>query len=79
MAQSVERLTLDFDSGHDLRVPEFEPLIGLCADSSQCEALLRILSLTLPCLCTLAAVFTEKMPRLSCRLFARLGTERVVC
>ena len=33
MAQSVKRLTLDFGSGHDLAVLEFEPCIGLYADS----------------------------------------------
>ena len=33
MAQSVERLTLDFGSGHDLTVCEFEPHVRLCADS----------------------------------------------
>ena len=33
MAQSVEHLTLDFSSGHDLMVCEFEPNIGLGADS----------------------------------------------
>ena len=31
MAESVECL-LDFGSGHDLMVCEFEPRIGLCAD-----------------------------------------------
>ena len=25
----------DFDSGHDLTVPGFEPLVGLCAGSSE--------------------------------------------
>ena len=35
MAQSVECLTLDFGSGHDLAVRGFEPLIGLCADSAE--------------------------------------------
>ena len=34
VAQSVKRLS-DFSSGHDLKVPEFEPHIGLCADSSE--------------------------------------------
>ena len=34
MAQSVKHLTLDFGSGHDLTVHEFEPCIGLCADSA---------------------------------------------
>ena len=42
MAQSVERLSLDFGSGHDLTVCEFEPHIELCAGS-----LLGILSLHL--------------------------------
>ena len=32
MAQSAERLTLDFGSGRDLMVPGFEPRIRLCAD-----------------------------------------------
>ena len=33
MAQWVKRSTLDFGSGHDLTVPEFEPCIRLCTDS----------------------------------------------
>ena len=33
MAQSVRHLTLDFGSYHDLMVREFEPRVGLCADS----------------------------------------------
>ena len=33
MAQSVEHLALGFSSGHDLTVREFEPHIGLFADS----------------------------------------------
>ena len=33
VAQSVKCLTLDFGSGHDLTVCEFEPCIGLCVDS----------------------------------------------
>ena len=33
VAQSVGCLTLDFGSGHDLMVHEFELLVGLCADS----------------------------------------------
>ena len=35
VAQSVEHPTLDFGSGHDLMVCEFEPRVGLCADSSE--------------------------------------------
>ena len=33
MAQSVKRPSLGLGSGHDLTVHEFEPRIGLCADS----------------------------------------------
>ena len=33
MAQSVKHLTLGFSSGHDLTVHEFEPRVGLCANS----------------------------------------------
>ena len=35
MAQSVKHPTPDFGSGHDLTVREFEPHIGLCADSAE--------------------------------------------
>ena len=35
MAQSVERLTHDFGSGHDLTVRGIEPHVGLCADSME--------------------------------------------
>ena len=33
VAQSVKRLTLDFGSGHDLTLHEFEPRVGLYAVS----------------------------------------------
>ena len=33
-AQPVKHLTLDFGSGHDLRVQEIEPHVGLCADGA---------------------------------------------
>ena len=36
----VKRLTLDFGSGHNFMVYEFEPHVGLCSDP---------LSLSLPC------------------------------
>ena len=53
MAQSVKQPTLDFGSGHDLVVREFEPRIG--ADST---SLLGILSLSLcpspACMCALS-------------------------
>ena len=35
VAQSVKCPTLDFSSGHDLRVHGFEPCIGLCADIAE--------------------------------------------
>ena len=35
VALSVECLTLDFGSGHDLTVHEFEPRVGLCADGAE--------------------------------------------
>ena len=44
MVQSVNPLMLDFDSGHDLMVCEFEPLEGLTLHS-----LLGIHSLSLLC------------------------------
>ena len=43
MAQSVKHRILDFSSGHDLMVCEFEPCVGLCADSMH-GRLLGILS-----------------------------------
>ena len=48
MAQSVEHLTLGFGSGHDLTVHEFEPRIGLCADSAEPAWDSFCLSLSLP-------------------------------
>ena len=33
--QTDKRLTVDSSSGHDLTVCEFEPRIGLCADSAE--------------------------------------------
>ena len=35
VAQSVEHLSLDFGSGHDLTVCDIEPHVGLCADSAE--------------------------------------------
>ena len=35
MSQQVKQLTLDFSSGHDLMVREFEPHIGLHTDSAE--------------------------------------------
>ena len=35
VAQSVKRLTLDFDPGNDLTVCGIEPCVGLHADSTE--------------------------------------------
>ena len=35
VAQSVECLTLDLSSGHDLTLREVEPCIGLCPDGTE--------------------------------------------
>ena len=50
MAQSVEHLTLDFGSAHDLTVRETEPRVGPCDDSEKpaWDALSPSLSLPLP-------------------------------
>ena len=52
MAQSVKRPTLDFGSGHDLTVPELQPLVELCADSEEAawNSLFLSLSLSAPSL-----------------------------
>ena len=50
MVQSVEHLTLDFGSGHDLTVCGFEPHIGPWADSAEpaWDSLSPSLSLSAP-------------------------------
>ena len=35
VAQSIEYLTHDFDSDHDITVHEFEPCIALCVDNKK--------------------------------------------
>ena len=47
MAQSVKRPTLDFGSGHDLTVREFQSCVGLCADSGESPTVLPPLTLSL--------------------------------
>ena len=49
VAHSVKCPTLDFSSGHDLTVREFEPHVGLCADSTVVGILSLPFSLPLPC------------------------------
>ena len=53
MAQSVDRPTPDFNSGHDLTVHGIEPGVGLCADSVEpaLDSLSPSLSLHLLHLC----------------------------
>ena len=54
MAQSVQQLTLGFGSGHDLMVCEFEPHIGLCADSVEPAWESVFASPLLMCVCSLS-------------------------
>ena len=56
MARSVKSPTLDFGSGHDLTVREFEPHVGLGADSTEpaSDSLCLPLSLPLSRLCSLS-------------------------
>ena len=35
MPQSIKHPTLDFGSGHDLKVLEMEPLVRLCSDFAE--------------------------------------------
>ena len=50
MAQSVKPVTLDFSSGYDLTVREFEPHVRFCTNSVEpaWDSLLCPLSLTFP-------------------------------
>ena len=48
VAQLVKHPTLDFGLGHDFMVHEFEPCIGLCADSVEPAWDSFSLSLSLP-------------------------------
>ena len=58
VAQSVKRPTLDFGSGNDLTICEFEPHMGLQADSAESAwdslSLFLSLSLSLPLPCSLS-------------------------
>ena len=54
MAQSVERPTLGFGSGHDLTVRGFKPSIGLRADIA--EPAWDSLSLSLPLPCSISKI-----------------------
>ena len=56
MAQSDEHPTLDFGSGGDPMVCEFEPHVGLCADSTEpaWDSLSLSLCLSPACACSLS-------------------------
>ena len=59
----LRQLSADFGSGHDLTVREFEPRVGLCADSSEpgpCFRFCVSLSLTLPCSCSASPCLKNK-------------------
>ena len=61
MAQSVECLTLDFGSGHDLTVHEIELCIGLCADNVELAWDSLLLSPPLPtCALSLSLSLCQK-------------------
>ena len=61
--QVVKCLSLDFGSGHDLTVHEFEPHVRLCAD--RVEPAWDSLSQTLPCSCALSLSLKIKKIKLS--------------
>ena len=64
VAQLVKCPTLA--SGHDLAVREFEPHVGLCADSSEpaaCFGFCVWLSLPLPCLCSVSVPEINKLKK----------------
>ena len=54
-AQPVKRQTLDFGSGHDLTVCEFEPCTGLCTDHVEpaWDSLSLFFCLSPACACSL--------------------------
>ena len=60
MAQSVKHPTLDFGSGHDLRVREFKPHVRLCSGSElTMRSLLGILSLCPFCILSLSLSLSQ--------------------
>ena len=69
VAQSAEHPTLDFGSGHDLTVCEFEPHIRLCAEYRACLKL--SLSFPLP-LSSALSLSTKKKKKIS---FGHVGLE----
>ena len=56
LGASVKRPTLDFSSGRDLAVREFEPRVGLLADSAEPAWDSLSPSLPVPCPCSLSKI-----------------------
>ena len=75
VARSFKHLTLGFGSGQDLTVHEFEPYLGLCANSAEPawgSLSLSLLSLPLPHLCSLSL----KVNKLKF-FFLKIGTHKM--
>ena len=60
VAPSFECLTLEFGSGHDLEVHEFEPQVGFCTGRMEPALDFLYLSLPLPCWFSLALLSKNK-------------------
>ena len=64
MAQSVERLTFDFGSGHDLRVVELRPALGSVLMAWILLGILSLpLSLSLSCSCFLSLKINKHLKK----------------
>ena len=61
MAQSVKHSTRDFHSGHDLKVGEIKPRVGLCTDRMEILSLPLSLSAPPPPLCELSLSLSLKI------------------
>ena len=64
VAQLVKRLTLGFDSGHDLTVCETEPCIWLCTDRAEPAWDFLPLSVSVPPVLALSVSLCLKMNKL---------------
>ena len=70
VGQSVKRQTLDFGSGHDLTVHEFEFRIGLYANNTEpAWDSLSPFTLPLPSLCSLSLSKINKLIKMKLDLF----------
>ena len=66
VAQSVEGLTLDFGSGHDLIFCEIEPHMRLCADSLEPAWDSLSSSLSGPTLCLKINILKKSLIKFNC-------------